>query len=232
MATLAKANPEKAKLWHPTRNGNLTPYDVDEGSSRLVWWQCTCGYEYMAQVKSNFDKNPRCPHCNKNVHYYVDGTTARHSITPKIVNVDTGEVFATATDAALFYGLDVGPINACCKRGLTATANGYHWKYVFTKKDIKELEKTEKPYYNGPYYSEEDLPQLIADVYSAENTDAVKKNVEMQAIETIGSAYLEELNDEEFFDTIYMSNSGLAHRIKAICQKAKLYDEMMKKEGK
>ena len=39
---LATTNPELAKLWHPTKNGNLTPEDVTEGSSREVWWLLSC----------------------------------------------------------------------------------------------------------------------------------------------------------------------------------------------
>jgi hypothetical protein len=50
---LATVNPKLAKEWHPTKNGNLTPYDVTPGSSRkMVWWQCKKGHEWEALVKS------------------------------------------------------------------------------------------------------------------------------------------------------------------------------------
>jgi hypothetical protein len=40
---LAVRYPEIAKLWHPTRNGKLTPYEVMPGSRRKVWWICNYG---------------------------------------------------------------------------------------------------------------------------------------------------------------------------------------------
>ncbi len=36
--SLAEANPELAKQWHPTKNGNITPFDVSEWSHSKVWW--------------------------------------------------------------------------------------------------------------------------------------------------------------------------------------------------
>ena len=35
---LATVNPELAKQWHPTKNGDLKPTDVTSGSKRKVWW--------------------------------------------------------------------------------------------------------------------------------------------------------------------------------------------------
>ena len=35
---LATVCPELAAQWHPTKNGDLTPYDVTAGSGKLVWW--------------------------------------------------------------------------------------------------------------------------------------------------------------------------------------------------
>jgi hypothetical protein len=43
---LSTTNPELAKYWHPTKNGNLTPADVSAGSGQKVWWLCDCGHEY------------------------------------------------------------------------------------------------------------------------------------------------------------------------------------------
>ncbi len=38
--------PEIAKQWHPTKNGELTPYDVVSSSRTKVWWLCpnSCSY--------------------------------------------------------------------------------------------------------------------------------------------------------------------------------------------
>ena len=35
---LGSCNPSLAREWHPTRNGNLTPYDVFCNSTNVVWW--------------------------------------------------------------------------------------------------------------------------------------------------------------------------------------------------
>lgn len=36
--SLKRTNPDIAKEWHPTKNGDLTPEMVTSGSSRIVWW--------------------------------------------------------------------------------------------------------------------------------------------------------------------------------------------------
>lgn len=50
--TLAEASPEIAKLWHPTKNGDLTPADVEMTSSVKVWWLCPDDHESLALVSS------------------------------------------------------------------------------------------------------------------------------------------------------------------------------------
>lgn len=60
---LATKNPEIAKEWHPTKNGNLTPYDVTEFSSKKVWWMCNRGHEWKDSV-SHRSIYLVCPYCN------------------------------------------------------------------------------------------------------------------------------------------------------------------------
>ena len=50
--SLAYLYPELAKEWHPTKNGELTPYDVTHGSNKKVWWLGKCGHEWEQIVKS------------------------------------------------------------------------------------------------------------------------------------------------------------------------------------
>jgi len=60
---LAVKYPDLAKEWNPTRNENLTPYDVTPGSNRKVWWRCIQGHEWEAKV--NDRKNRKgCPYCS------------------------------------------------------------------------------------------------------------------------------------------------------------------------
>ena len=49
---LQTTHPEIAKLWHPTKNGTLTPEDVTFGSSLHVWWVCKNGHEHKAKISN------------------------------------------------------------------------------------------------------------------------------------------------------------------------------------
>ena len=59
---LATINPELARQWHPTKNGDLTPRDVLAGSRRKVWWICDQGHEWQADVSSR-NHGTGCPVC-------------------------------------------------------------------------------------------------------------------------------------------------------------------------
>lgn len=50
--SLACQNPELAKQWHPTKNGELSPYDVSAGSTIKAWWKCPkgVGHEWDAVI--------------------------------------------------------------------------------------------------------------------------------------------------------------------------------------
>jgi len=60
---LAIKNPELASEWHPTKNDDLTPYDITCGSNQYVWWKCSKNpkHEWYADINSR-NKNG-CPYC-------------------------------------------------------------------------------------------------------------------------------------------------------------------------
>jgi len=62
--SLAEVNPELAKEWHPTNNGDLTPFDVSVGSGRKVWWKCDKGddHEWESRINSRI-KQRGCSVC-------------------------------------------------------------------------------------------------------------------------------------------------------------------------
>ena len=63
--TLFALEPELAKEWHPTKNGDLTPNDVTRASSRKVWWLCSdCGHEWKQTIHTR-SKGEGCPYCAK-----------------------------------------------------------------------------------------------------------------------------------------------------------------------
>lgn len=63
--SLATLKPLLVAEWHPTKNGELTPFDVTVGSGKKVWWLCnTCGCEWEAVIGSR-SKGHGCPKCAK-----------------------------------------------------------------------------------------------------------------------------------------------------------------------
>lgn len=61
---LATKNPELSKEWHPTLNGDLTPYDVTCGTRRAVFWQCKNNSKHIWSANiDNRSKNRGCPYC-------------------------------------------------------------------------------------------------------------------------------------------------------------------------
>jgi len=51
--SLAETHPELAKQWHPTKNGDLTPYDVTKGMNKKVWWKCDKGIDHEWDTSPN-----------------------------------------------------------------------------------------------------------------------------------------------------------------------------------
>jgi len=62
---LATTHPEITQQWHPTKNGDLTPYDVTWGTHKKAWWICEKGHEWYANISSRTRKinGSCCPIC-------------------------------------------------------------------------------------------------------------------------------------------------------------------------
>ena len=62
--SLAIKNPELSKQWHPTKNGNLTPFKVGKSSPKKVWWKCEKGedHEWISSINNRSNGNG-CPIC-------------------------------------------------------------------------------------------------------------------------------------------------------------------------
>ena len=66
-ASLGGINPKLAAEWHPTKNGDLTPFDVAPRGNQKVWWLCPrCRYEWAAII-SNRGRGVGCPACTGRV---------------------------------------------------------------------------------------------------------------------------------------------------------------------
>ena len=55
--------PEIAAMWHPTKNGKLSPEMVTIFSSKLVWWKGRCGHEWRSPVHYEAQSG-LCPYCS------------------------------------------------------------------------------------------------------------------------------------------------------------------------
>jgi len=62
---LATLNPELAKQWHPSKNKDLTPYEVMPGSHDKFWWKCPKGDDHEWQSELRHRANGiGCPYCS------------------------------------------------------------------------------------------------------------------------------------------------------------------------
>ncbi len=86
---LATTDPEIAKEWHPTKNGEIKPTDVTRGTGKKVWWFCPRGHEYQATVLHRASGGTGCPICisamqtsfaEQAVYYYI------HKVFPDAIN--------------------------------------------------------------------------------------------------------------------------------------------------
>ena len=61
---LATINPQLAKEWHPTKNGQLTPQDVTIGADLEIWWICSQNnhHEWKSYLYSR-STGTSCPFC-------------------------------------------------------------------------------------------------------------------------------------------------------------------------
>lgn len=59
--------PLLAKQWHPTKNDELTPFNVSPNSKTRVWWICekNKSHEWQAQVKTRIETSGECPICKR-----------------------------------------------------------------------------------------------------------------------------------------------------------------------
>lgn len=59
--------PLLAKQWHPTKNGEKTPFDFRPHSKEKVWWICLDypEHEWEAQIRNRLDTSGECPTCKR-----------------------------------------------------------------------------------------------------------------------------------------------------------------------
>lgn len=60
--SLAERAPEITQMWHPTKNGRLTPEYVSVFSSKRIWWQGACGHVWQSSAAYEVSSG-KCPFC-------------------------------------------------------------------------------------------------------------------------------------------------------------------------
>ena len=61
---LQTVNPTLAQEWNFMKNDKLTPADVMPSSNKKVWWICSNGHEWQANINDRNNRNRGCPYCS------------------------------------------------------------------------------------------------------------------------------------------------------------------------
>lgn len=102
--SLLFSNPELAKRWHPTKNGELTPLYVSKGANEKVWWQCENGHEWQGLVSvANAQSKPCkfCLHSPEEEHETVQIKEAPHAKNAVAIVTDTPVELPSTKKAAV-----------------------------------------------------------------------------------------------------------------------------------
>ena len=86
-----------AKLWHPTKNGDLKPTAVMPGSNRVLWWQCERGHEWQAKAYT-IKAGGACPYCFG--RYVIPGETDLATTHPQILKMWSSKNDLSATEVS------------------------------------------------------------------------------------------------------------------------------------
>lgn len=62
---LCTTNPELSKEWNYDKNKEINPLDVVKGSPKKVWWKCSKGHEWFAEIRKRTIDKTGCPVCIK-----------------------------------------------------------------------------------------------------------------------------------------------------------------------
>lgn len=80
-SNLAYDKPELAGEWHPTKNGDLSPFDVSSKSGKEVWWLGKCGHEWKTKI-INRTSGKGCPYCSG--RYAIVGVNDLLTLNPEL----------------------------------------------------------------------------------------------------------------------------------------------------
>jgi hypothetical protein len=68
--SIAHTDPDIAKQWHPTKNGDFKPEQFSRGCDKKFWWLCenkcligSCIHEWEASIDKRCLSDRGCPYC-------------------------------------------------------------------------------------------------------------------------------------------------------------------------
>ena len=61
---LATLNPILAAEWNYEKNNDLSPIMFTANSGKQVWWKCSKGHEWIAEIRAR-NRGAKCPYCHK-----------------------------------------------------------------------------------------------------------------------------------------------------------------------
>nr|AIE97234.1 hypothetical protein [uncultured marine group II/III euryarchaeote AD1000_96_B04] len=100
--------PEKAAQWHPTKNGDLSPFDfTPHSSSKKVWWKCPNGpdHEWRGNIsdRTRKDQHGGCPYCSKPAKM-ISITNCLETLYPEVARLWHPELNGELTPRDVFAG--------------------------------------------------------------------------------------------------------------------------------
>ena len=111
---LATIYPELLKEWDYGKNIDISPYKTGPKSGKKVWWICPKGHHFQAVIK-NRANGSKCPYC-------------AGKIAKRVLDIDTGEIYLNAKEAAEKIGCSKSRIIYGCESG--KAVEGKNLKYI------------------------------------------------------------------------------------------------------
>lgn len=113
--SLAAKFPEIAREWHPKKNGEVTPSQVDADHIMTAWWVCPNGHEYQATVRAR-TRGRKCTTCYggwslENIRAFVKALLSHVSA------FNPSEMYALAMQANGFSDKDSRPFMMALSNG-------------------------------------------------------------------------------------------------------------------
>ena len=91
MPSMRETHPHLAEVFHPTKNGDLTPDNLTAGTDKRIWWICpTCDHEWKTSGSNR--QRHGCPYCNgTNKPLHSDGRNSMANTHPELAKDYQGD---------------------------------------------------------------------------------------------------------------------------------------------